>query len=198
MVRRCWSAAVVAVHTVRNACVILSPALAVALVLSGASACRGRGSGDAARADSAANDNVPGANTVATAGVPTDTAAPQSATWDLDMVEGQLRDAGFTVSRDPTPVNLPFMAVPGTALDLGNATTVQVYLYGDAAARGADSDKLDPARAAPRTGSVPWRTPASLVTDNNMAAIVLTNDPKVRTRIATILTRRSPGDGALR
>ena len=196
MVRRCWPAALVVARTLRTAC-SLPPALAVVLVLSGPSACRGRGSAQDATNDSAANV-VPGANTVATAGVPTDTAAPQGATWDLDMVEGQLRDAGFTVSRDPTPVNVPFMSVPGTALDLGNATTVQVYLYGDAAARGADSDKLDPARAAPRTSSVPWRTPASLVTDNNMAAIVLTNDPKVRTRIAGVLTRRSPGDGALR
>ena len=200
MVRRCWSAALVAGRTVRTAR-FLPPALAavsVAFALSGLSACRGRASGDdAANGDSAANV-IPGANTVATAGVPTDTAAPQGATWDLDMVEGQLRDAGFTVNRDPTPVNLPFMSVPGTALDLGNATTVQVYLYGDAAARGADSDKLDPTRAAPRAGSVPWRTPASLVTDNNMAAIVLTSDPKVRARIASILTRRSPGDGTLR
>jgi hypothetical protein len=197
MVRRCWSAALAAVRTLRTA-YVMPPALAVLLMLSGLSACRGRRSDDAAaNSDSAANV-VPGANTVATAGVPNDTAAPQGATWDLDMVEGQLRDAGFAVNRDPTPVNLPFMSVPGTALDLGNATTVQVYLYGDAAARGADSDKLDPTRAAPRTGSVPWRTPASLVTDNNMAAIVLTSDQKVRTRITGILTRRSPGDGALR
>jgi hypothetical protein len=179
----------------RAARILLLPALSAALLLPALSACRDKD--DAAAADSSAS-TVPGANTVATAGVPGDTAAPQGATWNLDLVEGQLRDAGFTVNRDRTPVNLPFMSVPGTALDLGNTVTVQVYLYGDAAARGSDSDKLDPARAAPRAGSVPWRTPATLVTDNNLAAIILTADAPTRARITDALHRRADGDGALR
>jgi hypothetical protein len=155
------------------------------------------GGGDAAVEDTTAT-TVPGAGTVPTAGAPGDTAAPQGATWDLELVEGQLREAGFTVSRDRTPVNLPFMSVPGTALDLGGSATLQIYLYGDAAARGADTDKLDPARAAPAGANVAWRSPATLVTDNNMAAIVLTADPAVRTRVAGALHRRADGDGALR
>jgi hypothetical protein len=167
--------------------------LALALALCAAAAC-GRGGSSA---DTTANV-VPGANTVPTAGAPGDTAAPQGATWNLDMAEGQLREAGFTVNRDRTPVNVPFMSVPGTALDLGGGTSVQVYLYGDAAARGLDTDKLDPARAAPASGPVPWRSPAQLVTDNNMAAIVLTGDQSARARIAEALHRRAEGDGALR
>jgi hypothetical protein len=141
---------------------------------------------------------VPGAGTLPTDGAPRDTAAPQGATWNLEMAEGQLREAGFAVNRDRTPVRLAFMSVPGTELDLGNSVMVQIYLYGDAAARGTDTDKLDPARAAPPTGAVPWRTPAMLVTDNNMAAIVLTGDQALRTRIADALHRRADGDGALR
>jgi hypothetical protein len=141
---------------------------------------------------------VPGERTVASAGAPGDTAAPQGATWDLEMVEGQLREAGFTVTRDRTPVNLPFMSVPGTALDLGGSAAVQIYLYGDAGARGSDTDKLDPARAAPQGSTVAYRGPATLVTDNNLAAIVVTADPAVRARITEALHRRSEGDGALR
>jgi hypothetical protein len=90
------------------------------------------------------------------------------------------------------------MSVPGTALDLGGGTSVQIYLYGDAAARGLDTDRLDPGRAAPPNASVPWRTPAQLVTDNNMAAIVLTTDQSARARINSALHRRAEGDGALR
>ncbi len=141
---------------------------------------------------------VPGEKTVPTAGAPGDTAAPQGATWDLDMVEGQLREAGFTVDRDRTPVSLPYMSVPGTALDLGGSTLVQIYLYGDAAARGADTDKLDAARGVPPGTNPTWRTPATLVTDNNMAAIVVTGDQVLRGRIADALHRRADGDGALR
>ena len=90
------------------------------------------------------------------------------------------------------------MAVPGIALDLGTGANVQIFLYGDAAARGADTDSLDVSRGAPRGASVPWRGPATLVTDNNMAAIVVTGDDALRARISNALHRRADGDGALR
>jgi hypothetical protein len=192
MPKHCWSATLVAVRTTDIAGVTLRTALAGLLLA--AFAC---GGGDATVNDTTAT-TVPGAGTVPTAGAPGDTAAPQGATWNLEMVEGQLREAGFMVSRDRTPVNLPYMSVPGTALDLGGSVTVQIYLYGDAAARGSDTDKLDPARAAPPGATVSWRSPATLVTDNNMAAIVLTGDPALRTRIGDALHRRGDGDGALR
>lgn len=152
------------------------------------------------RADESVPDTteVPGAGTVPTAGVPGDTAAPQGATWDLEMAEGQLREAGFTVSRDRTPVRASFMSVQGTLLDLGDAALVQIYLYGDAAARGIDTDKLDPSRVPAPSANAPWRAPATLVTDNNMAAIVVTGDPALRARISDALHRRADGDGALR
>jgi hypothetical protein len=195
MKRQRWSATLVAGRTRRTPGRVLRPSVVALLIACASSAC-GDG-GDGAENDTAAT-TVPGIGTVATAGAPGDTAAPQGATWNLEMVEGQLREAGFTVSRDRTPVNLPFMSVPGTALDLGGGVTVQIYLYGDAAARGLDTDKLDPSRAAPRGGAVPWRTPATLVTDNNMAAIVLTGDLGSRARIGDALHRRGEGDGALR
>jgi hypothetical protein len=193
MPRRRWSVTLVAVRT-RDIVGTMGRRVLSALLLGWISAC---GGDDGTLRDTTAT-TVPGEGTVPTGGAPGDTAAPQGATWNLEMVEGQLREAGFTISRDRTPVNLPFMSVPGIALDLGGAATVQIYLYGDAGARGGDTDKLDPARAAPRGGSVPWRSPATLVTDNNMAAIVLTADPAVRARVADVLHRRADGDGALR
>jgi hypothetical protein len=193
MPKRYWSATLVAGRTTDIARAAARVVVA-ALMLASTFGC---GRDDGAVGDTAAT-TVPGEGTVATPGAAGDTAAPQGATWSLEMAEGQLRDAGFTVSRDRTPVNLPYMSVPGTALDLGGVATVQIYLYGDAAARGADTDKLDPTRAAPAGVNVAWRSPATLVRDNNMAAIVLTADPAVRTRIAEALHRRGDGDGALR
>jgi hypothetical protein len=195
MERQWWSATLVAGRTRRTPGRGLRPALAALVIACASSACGDGGNG---ADDDTAATTVPGIGTVATAGAPGDTAAPQGATWNLEMVEGQLREAGFTVSRDRTPVNLPFMSVPGTALDLGGGVAVQVYLYGDAAARGLDTDKLDASRAAPRGGTAAWRTPATLVTDNNLAAIILTGDPGFRARIGDALHRRAEGDGALR
>ena len=197
MKRPPWSATLVAVPAKGfspRARAALAPAVAAVLALGATGAC---GNGERAAADSAANA-VPGASTVPTAGAFGDTAAPQGATWNLEMAEGQLREAGFAVSRDRTPINVPFMSVPGTALDLGSGTSVQVYFYGDAAARGLDTDRLDASTATPPSTPSPWRMPATLVTDNNMAAIVLTADAAVRRRIGEALHRRSEGDGALR
>jgi hypothetical protein len=191
MPRDCSAATLVAGRTRGCAIVALRRVLSVIVLMSAACG------GDGAAVDTTAT-TVPGAGTVPTAGAPGDTAAPQGATWNLEMVEGQLREAGFTVSRDRTPVSLPYMSVPGTALDLGGSVTLQIYLYGDAAARGSDTDKLDATRAAPPGTNVAWRAPATLVTDNNMAAIVLTADQAARTRIAGALHRRGDGDGALR
>ena len=196
MMRRSWSATPVAAPTTgsRPRARVAAPVIATLLALATITACA---NGERAAADSAANA-VPGANTVPTAGAPGDTAAPQGATWNLELAEGQLREAGFTVSRDRTPVNIPFMSVPGTALDLGQGASVQIYLYGDAAARGLDTDRLDASTASPPNTPAPWRTPATLVTDNNMAAIVFTTDRTARGRIAQALHRRGEGDGALR
>ena len=198
MLRLCWSASQVAARTagyLHPSSASMSLALAAAIALIGSTAC---GGGDGAAATDTTANTVPGANTVPTAGAPGDTAAPQGATWNLELAEGQLRESGFTVSRDRTPVRVPFMSVPGIALDLGGGTSVQIYLYGDAGARGLDTDRLDPARAAPASGPAPWRSPAQLITDNNMAAIVLTSDQSARSRIAEALHRRAEGDGALR
>jgi hypothetical protein len=173
---------------------IVTRRITLSLLMLVVAACGG-GEGDSI---DTATPVVPGASTVPTAGAPSDTAAPQGATWNLEMVEGQLREAGFTVNRDPTPVNLPYMSVRGIAFDLGRQAMVQIYLYGDAGARGADTDSLDVSRAAPRGAAVNWRAPASLVVDNNLAAIVVTGDEAVRTRIAGALHRRADGDGALR
>lgn len=186
------SATLVAGRTRRFAPMTLRRLLSAVLVMS-VVACRSEG--DAV--DTTAT-TVPGEGTVPTAGAPGDTAAPQGATWNLELVEGQLREAGFPVNRDRTPVTLPYMSVPGTALDLGGSVSVQIYLYGDAAARGVDTDKLDASRAAPPGTPVTWRAPATLVTDNNLAAIVVTGDQALRTRIASALHRRADGDGALR
>jgi hypothetical protein len=193
MPTRCWSATLVVARTTDIAGAMRRTVLLA--LLAAAAAC---GGDDGTVSDDTTATAVPGEGTVPTGGAPGDTAAPQGATWNLEMVEGQLRDAGFIVSRDRTPVNLPFMSVPGTALDLGGAVTVQIYLYGDAGARGSDTDKLDRTRAAPPGVTVAWRSPATLVTDNNMAAIVLTTDPAARARIADALHRRADGDGALR
>ena len=49
---------------------------------------------------------------------------------------------------------------------------LQVFIYGDAAARGRDTDRLDTVRVAPPNTMVTWKEPASLLMNNNLAVVV--------------------------
>lgn len=109
--------------------------------------------------------------------------------WTLDTV----RSAVARAVRGPVTVSgsvrQPFMSQEGSILTVDRAT-VQVFIYGDAGARGRDTDRLDTARVAPPDMMVTWRDPATLVVNNNLAAIVLTRDATLRHRIRDALSLR--------
>ena len=74
--------------------------------------------------------------------------------------------------------------VKGQRFDVsGGRAIVEAYFYGDANAVALDADKLDTLQVMPKGGSMRWETPARLIVDNNMAAVVLTNDAALRTTI---------------
>ena len=111
--------------------------------------------------------------------------------WDSHAVVTRLSAAGLL----PEPqgeIRQPFLGAPGTTVRLaGGAAEIQVFIYGDAGAVGRDTKGLHPTRVAPATMQITWIMPASLVVDNNLAAIVLTRDEALRMRIRAALTARS-------
>lgn len=106
---------------------------------------------------------------------------------DVALIEQRLRAAALSVERAPDPIVQPFMRVPGTLLRVGDSD-VQVFVYPDAAARGADTEQLDPVRVSPPTMSVLWRKQPGLIVLENVALIVLTNDEALRNRIRAAVT----------
>lgn len=128
----------------------------------------------------------PGGDTVA--------AAPRQ--WTAGGVDSALERMGAQ-ARPAGTVRQPFLSVPGTRFVLA-AGELQVYLYGDAAARGRDTDVLDSARAAPRTMQILWRMPPTLITNNNLAAVLLTRDSTTRQRVITALTAHDRATGGVR
>lgn len=118
-----------------------------------------------------------------------DTVAATPIQWTVDTV----RNAIMRAVRSPVSVSgsvrQPFMSQEGTILRSDRAT-VQVFIYGDAGARGRDTDRLDTARVAPPEMMVTWREPPTLVVNNNLAAIVLTRDATLRHRIRDALSLR--------
>ena len=115
-----------------------------------------------------------------------DTVAAHAVTWDAATVEGQLRGAGLTPMGTREIVRQSFLSVPGVVFRIPGAD-VQAYVYGDAGAVARDAGPIDTTRVAPPTMMIEWRMRPHLVTDNNLLAIVLTDDERLAARIRTAL-----------
>lgn len=120
-------------------------------------------------------------------GPPHDTVEAEPVTWDVTSVRQVLAAAGIIAAARADSTRQNFMRAPGVVLALPGGD-LQLYIYGDAVARGQDTDLLDTVRVAPPTSMVAWRQPATLITDNNLAAILLTGDTALRRGVRRALT----------
>jgi len=108
--------------------------------------------------------------------------------WTTCAVEDRLTRAGLVFERQPEPVSYPFFKVPGTAYHIGNAEhEVQVFVYPSAAEREQDTALLDSATVSPKGTRRAWGTPPTLVTSNNLAAIILSLNDRTVERLALAL-----------
>lgn len=112
--------------------------------------------------------------------------------WTADTVRVALEESGLGPAQVLGTIHQPFMRAPAMVIAVPGAT-LQVFIYGDAAARGRDTDRLDTVRVAPPNTMVTWKEPASLLMNNNLAVVVLTRDAAVRHRIRDALEERHSG-----
>jgi hypothetical protein len=136
-----------------------------------AAACGGeREAGDSARADSVARTAAAPSPSQSRSGAATD--AGTNGLWTIASIEKRLDLQGMVPRRLPAPVSYPFLTVPGTAYQLGNAE-LQVFIYEDAAALARDVSRLDTTTVSPREAPMQWPRKATLITNANLAAILL-------------------------
>jgi len=149
--------------------------LASAVLLASAACTNDARQADSVRADSARRASV-GATLprAASAGAPTD--AGPNGLWSTASLEKRLDLQGMAPRRLPAPVRHSFLAVAGTAYQLGNAE-LQVFIYDDTAAVARDVSRLDTITVSPLSEPVQWPKKATLVTNANLAAILLSDSP---------------------
>ncbi|MFL5575745.1 MAG: hypothetical protein ACJ79S_07255 [Gemmatimonadaceae bacterium] len=111
--------------------------------------------------------------------------------WDECNVRQRLERAGVAPSRLPGEARLPFMSVPALRYRVGH-DTLQVFIYRDAAALRKDVARLDTLRVQPRDTTVTWGATPTLLTSNNMAAILLSDRPTQVERVRLALTAGLP------
>jgi len=133
-------------------------------------------------------DSAPAAPPAASA--PGDTSCRKSGSWQLCSVRDRLESAGLSpVERDS--VRQPFLSVPGAAYAVGGGE-LQVYLYPDSLARQRDFADYDTARVQPADSSAQPRALATLITSNNLAAILLSDSETQIERVQLALTAGLP------
>lgn len=116
-----------------------------------------------------------------------DSVSPTMPPWNVARLQAALTSVGIRTTGVAVPIQQPFMGVPGTILRLLQAGRpvgdAQVFVYADAVSRGRDTDRLDSIRVSPRAAAIHWQYPPTLVTSNNLAIVVLTNDSAVRASV---------------
>lgn len=123
-------------------------------------------------------------------------ACPLEGDWTPCAVEDRLVHAGVVIEKQPEPTRHPFFAVEGAVYRVGGPDhELQVFLYPSAAARERDTAALDSATVSPKGTRVIWKTPPTLVTSNNLAAVILSLNDRTVERLALALAAGLPVSG---
>ena len=116
---------------------------------------------------------------------------PRTGHWDACTLRERLDAAGL-VPRDSGDSARPaFMSVAGARLRLGRAELV-AFLYPSAAAMRRDVGRLDSLAAAPRGAGAPWSGLPTLITSDNLAAVLLGGDDQKIERVTLAITAGPP------
>lgn len=111
---------------------------------------------------------------------------PESGLWERCNVEERLDRAGVVLARRAEGVRHDFFSVPGDLYE-NSRVELQVFIFPSAEARARETRALDSVAVAPPTQRIVWRWPATLVTSNNLAAIILSLNERSVERIALAL-----------
>ena len=148
------------------------------------------GGGSERAADSAKGAAAPSPSSVAVKG---DSTCPNlTGRWDECNVRQRLERAGLAPRRAPEPVRQPIFGVPGISYAVGRAE-LQVFLYPDSAALARDLARVDTLRVQPREGApIAWSDTPTLMTSNNLAAVLLSDNATQVERVRLAMTAGLP------
>lgn len=113
--------------------------------------------------------------------------------WDECNVRQRLERAGLAPQPITGEIRQPLFGVPGMGYRVGHAE-LQVYLYADASALAKDLARIDTVRVQgpDTTARVTWSATPTLITSNNMAAVLLSDQGTQIERVRLALTAGLP------
>lgn len=166
----------------------LAVALSMALSLAGC----GEGKPRTPAADGPASEQAAGGAATSAPGA----GCVKEGDWTPCAVKDRLERAGLVFEVRDSAVTHPFFRVPGIAYRVGGREDeVQLFLYPSTAERTRDTEALDSATVSPRGERVTWPAPPTLITSNNLAAVILSLNERTIERLALALGAGLPQPG---
>lgn len=119
--------------------------------------------------------------------------------WAVCSVENRLRQAGFVAKRvQGQSPDRPGFSVKPIGYMLGRSR-LEVFIYPDEASLARDVAKLDTIAVAPAGSAGSWgETPPLLIRSGNLAAVLLSQNPRQAERLSLALTAGAPQSGSPR
>lgn len=117
---------------------------------------------------------------------PNDTGCVITGLWRQCSVRARLERAGLAPIAGDT-VRHPFLHVPGQRYKVGDAE-LEAFVYETADMRRRDTTPLDSVRAAPPGTETTWERPPTLITSENLAAILVGGNARHVERVTLALT----------
>lgn len=126
-------------------------------------------------------------------------ACPHDGKWALCSIEKRLRQSGFVVKRvDGDTAHRIGFSVKPAVYTLGQSR-LEIFLYSDSAALAKDVAKLDTLTAGPVGSPSQWgEVPPMLIRSANLAAVLLSTNPRQAERVSLALTAGPPQPGSPR
>jgi hypothetical protein len=124
---------------------------------------------------------------------------PHDGKWALCSIERRLHQSGFVVKKlEGDTAHRAGFTVPPTTYSLGRSR-LEVFLYRDSTSLARDLAKLDTLNVGPAGAPSQWgEVPPLLIRSANLAAVLLSNDPRQIERATLALTAGPPQPGSPR
>jgi hypothetical protein len=116
---------------------------------------------------------------------------PATGAWQLCSVVERLDRAGLAPRQEPGPVHEPPLSAAGVAILLGGSQ-LRVFLYADPPARARDQAKLDSTKYIDASEPLSMRAEPTLITSENLLAILHSRSDHQRERVSDALTAGPP------
>lgn len=139
------------------------------------------------------------ANTAASSSTVDASACPHDGKWALCSIEKRLKQSGFVVKRvDKDTTHRTGFSVKPAVYTLGQSR-LEVFLYSDSASLAKDIAKLDTLTVGPAGSPSQWgEVPPMLIRSANLAAVLLSTNPRQAERVSLALTAGPPQPGSPR